>query len=582
MTRQTLAASRFVVLLIAAPIVASAAPPEVTALFPAGGQQGTTVKVELQGKVDTEKLQLWCDQPGIELAGTEGKDAVQLKIAPDAAAGWCWLGFFNAEGAAAQRPFYIGTVPELNEDEPNNRLSEANKLASTPVVFNGVLRKSGDVDTVSLPVSAGQTLVASLTAKSCLDSPLDAALQIVDARGFILKHSDDVRGMDPQVTFTATTDGVYAVRVFGFPATPDSSIRFSGGATYIYRLTVTAGPAIDRVVPVAVTARQPGSVKIEGWNLPADSTVEVPASPVGIHSVSAPGAVSTAQVFASPWPVVVASEENRGAQPQAIELPGCVSGRLMSSGSDSGWKIEADGSTTAPFTRLTVPGSDHGWKFTAKKDDKLSLRATAKALGSPLDVTLRIVDAKGATLSDVDDAPQDIFDVVLDFTAPADGEYVAIVRDRFAHGGPQYGYALLIGPPEPDFVLSVVSDSITLTPEKDFELPVNVESRGGFDDEIRNQDRRSARRLLCRVGEDHAAGPDARRPAGPPPRECVICKFGEARHQDHQGGRLVGRNPRAGPFDERSAAGARRGRQAGECRSAAAASARGDCGETVT
>jgi hypothetical protein len=457
--RETLAASRTTALWLIVPALGVAAPPEVTALYPAGGQQGTTVKVALQGKVETDKLQLWCDRPGVELAGPDGKEGVELKIAPDVPAGWCWLGFFNAEGAAAQRPFYIGGVPELLEDESNNRISEANKIAALPAVMNGVLRRSGDVDTFSCELKAGQTLVAALTARQQIDSPFDALLQVTDARGFVMKQSDDVAGSDPHIAFTAPADGLYAVRVFGFPGTPDSSIRFAGNANFIYRLMLTTGPFVGRTMPCAVQQAVATTVAAEGWNLPSGAEIELPALPAGVRDVGAPGWLSAARVLSTPFPVALAAVDNSRAKAQAVSLPACVAGQL-------------------------APGADQAWKFAAKKGEKLSLRATARALGSPLDVVLRIVDAKGQTLQEVDDAVQDHADAVLDFTAPDDGEFTAIVRDRFAHGGPEYIYALTIALPQPDFALSVANDAFTLTPGKDFELSVNVEARAGFDGEV--------------------------------------------------------------------------------------------------
>ena len=46
--------------------------PDITALFPAGGQRGTEVNVTLQGKVDAAMVKVWFDRPGIELVGAEG------------------------------------------------------------------------------------------------------------------------------------------------------------------------------------------------------------------------------------------------------------------------------------------------------------------------------------------------------------------------------------------------------------------------------------------------------------------------------------------------------------------------------
>jgi len=443
-----------IALILLAPIAASAAPPDVTALYPAGGQQGTTVKVALQGKVEPDKLKLWCDKPGVELVSPDGKDAVQLKIANDAPPGWCWLGFYSAEGASAQRPFYVGTIPEILESEPNNRVTET--TTPLPAIFNGVLQKSGDVDVFPISLKAGETVVAAITAKHRLGSPIDAILQIVDARGFVLAQSDDADDFDPRLAYTAKSDGLHAIRVFGFPATPDSTIRFTGGANDIYRLTVTTGPAIARVFPAAVTSQKGTHVLGEGWNLTVPSEIHLPAMSPGVQFVDAPLGF-TARVFVTPNDTTVVEESERGAKPQAVTVPVCVTGRVV---------------------------TDNAWKFGAKKGEKLALRATARAIGSPLDVVLKITDAAGKTLQEVDDAVQGDADVVMEFTPPEDGEYVVTIRDRYAHGGPEYLYALTIASPEPDFALSVPADALTFTPGKDVEVTVSVESRNGFDDEV--------------------------------------------------------------------------------------------------
>jgi hypothetical protein len=452
--RCSLAVSRFVVLFLADAIAAVAAPPDVTALYPAGGQQGNTVNVTLQGKVETDKLKLWCDRPGIELSAPDGKDAVQLKIASDAAPGWCWLGFYSPEGASPQRPFYIGTIPEMLETEPNNRLSDA--TTPLPAVFNGVLQKSGDVDVFPVSLKAGETLVAAVTAKHRLNSPIDAILQLVDARGFVLVQSDDAEDFDPRIVYTAKSDGVYALRVFGFPATPDSTIRFAGGSNFIYRLTATTGPAITRAFPSVVMANKATHVLGEGWNLTVPSEIHVPALPPGLHALDAPLGYAM-RVLAIPMVTVLVDDGESPAKPQAAGVPSCVAGRVI---------------------------TESVWKISGTKGEKIALRTMAKALGSPLDAVLKITDAAGKTLQEVDDAQQGDADVAMEFTPPDDGEYIVTVRDRYAHGGPEYLYAMTIGTPEPDFVLSVPSDAFTFTPGKDFELTVNVESRAGFDDEI--------------------------------------------------------------------------------------------------
>ena len=256
-----------------------AAPPNITALSPAGGQIGQTVEVTAQGAIG-DKPQAWVSRDGVKVEFAEAGNKFKVVIAENAAPGTCWLRIFNAEGASPLRPFVIGTLPEIAEKEPNNSAIEAQKLeTSLPIVMNGVLEKGGEVDTFAVPLKAGQTLIASLMAKQTLGSPMDGVLQILGPRGFVLEHNDDDHGLDPQIAFTAPVDGDYAVRLFAFPAQTDSSVNFSGAATYVYRLTLSTGPFVDHVLPMSIQRGQGTTLRLHGWNLPPE-LLERPVDPV--------------------------------------------------------------------------------------------------------------------------------------------------------------------------------------------------------------------------------------------------------------------------------------------------------------
>src|SRR5262249_36007488 len=141
-------------------------------------------------------------------------------------------------------------------------------LDSAAVVVNGRLEKQGDVDGFALRLAKGQTLVASVLANRGLGSPMDAVLQVASADGFVLDQNNDYHGLDPQLVFTAPADGTYVVRTFAFPAVPDSGIRFAGGETFIYRLTLTTGGFAEYAYPLAVPRADPGQVELVGWNIP--------------------------------------------------------------------------------------------------------------------------------------------------------------------------------------------------------------------------------------------------------------------------------------------------------------------------
>src|SRR5690606_37797180 len=87
-------------------------------------------------------------------------------------------------------------------------------------------------------------------------------------RGFVLEQVDDHHGNDPRIVFKASQAGSYYVRMFAFPADPNSSIQFSSSDRYIYRLTLTTGPYVDHVEPLALSAVAPSPPVARGWNLP--------------------------------------------------------------------------------------------------------------------------------------------------------------------------------------------------------------------------------------------------------------------------------------------------------------------------
>lgn len=442
---------------------ANAAPPNVTALVPAGGQVGQTVEVTVQGMLG-DKPQAWVSRDGLKIEFAEPGNKLKVAVAENAAPGVCWLRVFNAEGASPLRPFVIGTLAEVLEKEPNNGAKDAQKLESSQVVVNGVLDKNGDVDTFAVSLKTGQTLVASLMAKGTLGSPMDGVLQVLGPRGFVLEHNDDDHGLDPQIAFTAPADGEYGVRVFAFPEQPNSSIQFAGGANFIYRLTLTTGPFVDHTEPMSVgrTISSPQSprLKLRGWNLPPE-LAEFPADAVTGSSFVVRHALlgNTFTLPVEPHPSSVESSEPL-PEPQEIGLPASMTGVISKPGEVDVYRL----------------------KLAAKQ--AIVIRTDARTSGSPLDPVLRLLKSDGSQLQELDDGSKGDFDPDANFTAPADGEYRIAITDRFGLGGPRFFYRITALPSQPDFELRLAADAFVLSADKPLEIPVTVDRQRGFAEEI--------------------------------------------------------------------------------------------------
>lgn len=442
---------------------AFSAPPDVTSLFPAGAQRGTSVSVTVQGTLGDGTGQVWRSRPDVTVTLPEKPGPITVAVSPDAEPGLCWFRFYNSEGASALRPFIIGTHSEINEAEPNDDLPKAQVVSAVPIVINGQHGKGGDADSFAVTLQKGQVLVASLLANRVIGSPQDAVLQILGPHGFVLEQNEDDQGFDPQLAFTAPANGTYIVRTWAFPATPDSSIRLFGSPASVYRLLLTTGPFVDHVRPAAVQAGLVHKVKLQGWNLP-DADVEVVAPVSALQRrfelpLSGWNHRLPATVVVVPHATAVEQEPNTLAHAQAVPIPIGVSGQI------------AEARDVDSF------------QFPAKKGQRLRFEVIARDAGSLLDPVLRLYDSTHKLLKEADDDGKQSADPDIDFTFPADGDYRVSIGDRFLHGGERFTYLLLITEPQSDYSLSVAADAFVLTAGKELEIPVTI-SRSSFAESI--------------------------------------------------------------------------------------------------
>ena len=433
----------------------AAAPPTVTSIFPAGGQRGTTVTVTAAGTFATWPVQIHLDRSGLKAECTKNKGEFTVEIAADAAPGVYWIRLFDAEGAALARPFEVGGLAEVLEDEK----TKTTQRLELPTTANGRLSKSGEVDQFEVKLQAGQTLVASVAAFTTFGSPMDAALQITSAAGFVLDMNDDTRDLDPQLAFTAPTAGDYRLRLFAFPANPNSSVSFAGGADYVYRLTCTTGSFVDHPFPLAVQREAAAPLQLRGWNLAEGETAEMKPNEQDQFDLWKATWANRTPVAVTSSPVVVEQEPNSLDQPQPLAIPSVVCGVV------------------------SQPRDEDVFEFTATKGQRISFRLEARSRHSPLDAELLLLDAAGKSLARVDDQgtnrdPQTVL------RTPVDGKYRLVVRDLTEQGGWRYVYLVHAELSQPDFTVTVAAESFTVTPGKPLEIPVTINRLEGFAEDV--------------------------------------------------------------------------------------------------
>jgi hypothetical protein len=375
----------------------------------------------------------------------------------------------------AARPFVVGLLPELNEQEPNNGLSERQSIERLPVTINGVLGKRKDVDVFMVSLPAGATLVASVDAQRSLQSPVDACLQIVsepprtgtgsmpNRSAHVLAQNLDARGLDPRLTYRAARHEVVSIRIFGFPATPDSTIGFAGGDDYAYRLTLTTGGFLEGCLPLADDHRLEARLLPVGFNFPPSETlrcVRLAHQDWAVVFGSDPATANAVRIPIRPIPSVSEVPGSTLDHPQPLEIPCIVSGQLQDAG-------ERD-----------------VYRWLPNKGTKYELRLESQVMDYRLDGVLTLLDDKGARIARADDAEKQP-DPQFDWQATADGPVRLVVSDLHDHGGQDYLYRVTIEEERPRFTTSVKQDIFRAKAGETLEVPIQIKRLSGFADPIR-------------------------------------------------------------------------------------------------
>ena len=452
--------------------------PSLSYIFPAGGQRGTTVDVRIgahymhrsaplrvvgQGVKASESIRqidrIWFEGPMIrkpfsQRAEDYPKDhQATFEIAEDAPLGLCFWQVWTSQGAVAGRPFVIGDLPELVEEEIDG--TPVPTLVELPVTVNGRVFPREDVDIWSFDATAGQVITCSVNAAR-IESPLDARLEVRGPDGSRIVENDDHFGADPLVRFRAEVDGRYEVRIH--------DINYLGLQNYVYRLTIRAGKHIDHVFPLG--AKQNSTTHFRFYGAELDGLTQ--AMEIGGNDDLQLRYLHFDDGTRSNLFAVAAGQHdeiNEASAPELIELDRSLilNGQIKEADEVDRWRLQA-----APETPVT---------FELK----------AASLGSSLDAVVVVRDPQqDANLLETGSTTVERVEPGGTFTMPPGGEVELMVRHvESGFGGAEYAYRLSLVPnARPEFKLLLPSDSLTLFRGESVKLPVNVKRIAGYDKAI--------------------------------------------------------------------------------------------------
>lgn len=453
--------------------------PSFDAIFPAGGQVGQTVNVELTAPNGlTGATGLIVDgPPGITVTDVKShahnKVTAVLNIAADAAPGRRWIRVVGgSNGLTNCRAFHVGKLPEVLEQE-----SPQSVEVTLPVVINGRLNPTLDIDEYKFQGKQGQKIVAAvlahrmdtLTRQGNNRGFLDANLELLDERGVILAAEEDSVGLDPIAYRELPADGTYTLRL--------KSLSFQGFPEAVYRLTVGEIPYPITLFPSGGQRGKAVEVEVSGPNVPPGTkqTVSVAADPHAMQDVEFPNGVISLPFLRGDDPEILEGPTNDAREmAEVLTLPVVVNGRFEKPGDEDWFQVELK---AGEGLQLETVGQRH--------------------LFSPVDTLIEIYDAAGKKVTENDDGTPLANECLHDFAssdswlawnAPQPGKYSIRLRDQGNASGPSAVYRLIVRPPQPDFMLFQWPDAVPIWgPGTTATGIVNVMSHGGWNSDIELQ-----------------------------------------------------------------------------------------------
>jgi hypothetical protein len=376
----------------------------------------------------------------------------------------------TAHGASTVGQLLVVQDPVVAEiDGDNNSLEKAQPIP-IPSAVCGTIEQLEDRDYYKFHVDAGQSLVFRVRGMLLedrihdLQNHLDPILTLRGPNGSTIAVADNDIAGDPLLCQRFERGGDYTLEI--------RDVRYKGDRDWVYCIEINNRPFVRTLYPLGVAAGKSVAFDVAGYQLPADGPFAwvVPKDwTAGLHEIRLPLAgkpANPACVVVSDLPLVneLSASHDVVKTAQPVTTPVGINGRLLKEG-------ESD-----------------VFKFDAKRGQPLSFEVVSRRAGSPLDSTLRILDAKGRTLLEGDDSPESgrlSADATIEaWSPPADGTYAIEIRDLLQRGGPEFVYFLKITRAKPRFELALDTDKTELSPGTSGVVFVSCLRKNGFDGEI--------------------------------------------------------------------------------------------------
>lgn len=418
-------------------------------IYPAGGEKGTTVNIEIGGLNIKNATEVLISGDGIISASLYTPDEsadkrkramrrklndqsspqleerifVKVTIDKKASPGLRDLRLKSAGGISNKLPFEIGQYPNQLE-EKECTATNPNQVRKLPVTLCGQIMP-GEIDYYSFQATKGIQLVAAAKGRALVPYIADAVpgwfqsvMRITNSKGKEIAFCDDYRNsVDPVIITTIPETDTYTLSIH--------DAIFRGREDFNYRIELGEIPYLIYASPVAGKVGKKTKVDLFGVNLKQNNLTYIPLREEK-NMLSAPrnnNYLSNPIIF---WGV--SKTDNFQITPKMH--PVLKVGDVI-------------------FDALDGPNQVKSYELYARKNDNIAIDVLARRIGSMMDPIIIVKDASGKTIQitdDTEDAKQGLMthhaDAQLQFRAKNEGTYTLEIQDLIGNYGQDHFYLL--------------------------------------------------------------------------------------------------------------------------------------------
>ena len=448
-------------LLIAFLLISTACPvfsqsPSLNHAIPSAVAPGKTTLITFFGENLNGATELWTSfqakvtRVPTTNASESGKSTFQIVVPKNVPIGIGAVRLATTNGVSNLALLMIDDLPGVTGHATNKTIATAQEL-KWPVAVDANCEEL-NFNYYKLAAKKGQRLSVEVVANR-VGSPLDPVVRLLDAAGRELAYCDDDPGLgsDPRFGFAIPSSGHYFLEV--------RDVGYQGGQKHRYRLRLGDFPLTSVPFPLGIERGKQAAVSFAGRHLRGLRTqvIKVPTDYFeGQTNVSARFArgkgSSSATLLCSDVPELTETEPNdRPEQATKISTPSAINGRFEK------------------------PRDRDGFEFRAEKDERLIFSGKTRSLGSPCDLSFRLLKPDGTQIAEADISGAN--EGTLTNTFKEAGVYRLTVEELTRAGGPDLAYRVEIRPFQPGFTLSVETERTVASPDGTFEIKVAAARR---------------------------------------------------------------------------------------------------------